>query len=543
MGNLMRKISVILFLATLVGTCTTFAEQLDNDFNPEPVIHDNPNQLQSIPLLQSLKNIKNNQEFRAPYVQDLKNHNAVRSLFVESQNLPMVDIQLTFNAGSARDLEIGQGLYGLSNMAANLMDEGTEKYNAYQIINAFEQSGAQFSIQAYRDMFIVHLRVLSDPKKLEPALSMMLEVLNHATFKNNSINLAVSNTQVGQKQLKESPSRLMSIKFYREVYGAHPYAQPITGTNGGLKKITSDDLKQFRDQFIVAQNMNIAITGKLTTKEARSLSKRISAHLKQGKKAQPLALPQPKTTLNIVHIPYDSSQGHVMFGQLGTTRNDPDRLALEIANRMFGGGGFNSILMQELRIKRGYTYGAYSSFSFSQAPGTFSFSYSTRQDQLIESIKVAYQALTQFVQQPIDREQLEETKAGMLRAFPNNYSSNRAINAQLGSLGFYGHPADYLDEYPKLLEKITAEDVQNAVRKHLHPEQMTLIVVSKELNKTNLKDILLNHQQSEPLSPKDSAPLISSQPIQTIAQPKAEVDAPAQSQNDKPALTSNTAPY
>ena len=83
-------------------------------------------------------------------------------------------------------------------MVANLMDEGTEKYNAYQIINAFEQSGAQFSIQAYRDMFIVHLRVLSDPKKLEPALSMMLEVLNHATFKNNSINLAVSNTQVGQ---------------------------------------------------------------------------------------------------------------------------------------------------------------------------------------------------------------------------------------------------------------------------------------------------------------------------------------------------------
>ena len=147
------------------------------------------------------------------------------------------------------------------------------------------------------------------------------------------------------------------------------------------------------------------------------------------------------------------------------------------------------------------------------------------------------------MQQPIDREQLEETKAGMLRAFPNNYSSNRAINAQLGSLGFYGHPANYLDEYPKLLEKITAEDVQNAVRKHLHPEQMTLIVVSKELNKTNLKDILLNHQQSEPLSSKDSAPLISSQPIQTIAQPKAEVDAPAQSQNDKPALTSNTAPY
>ena len=126
---------------------------------------------------------------------------------------------------------------------------------------------------------------------------------------------------------------------------------------------------------------------------------------------------------------------------------------------MLGGSGFNSVLMKELRVKRGYTYGAYSSFSFSQVPGTFSFSYSTRQDQLPRQHTNCSSGFS-FVQQPIDQKQLEETKAGMLRAFPNNYSSNANINAQLGSIGFYNQTADYLTEYPKLLEKITAQDIQ-----------------------------------------------------------------------------------
>lgn len=157
---------------------------------------------------------------------------------------------------------------------------------------------------------------------------------------------------------------------------------------------------------------------------------------------------------------------------------------------MFGGGGFNSILMQELRVKRGYTYGAYSSFSFSQAPGVFSFSYSTRQDQLMDSIKVAHKAFADFIQKPIDRKQLEDTKAGMLRAYPNNYSSNASINSQLGLLGFYGQPADYLSQYPKLLARLSVEDVEKALRKHLHADNMTIVVVAPSLNQDELQSIL-----------------------------------------------------
>ena len=223
-----------------------------------------------------------------------------------------------------------------------------------------------------------------------------------------------------------------------------------------------------------------------------------------------------------------------MMGHLGTTRFDPDRLALEVANQMLGGSGFNSVLMKELRVKRGYTYGAYSSFSFSQVPGTFSFSYSTQQDQLLDSIQVAHQALVNFVQQPIDQKQLEETKAGMLRAFPNNYSSNANINAQLGSIGFYNQTADYLTEYPKLLEKITAQDIQNAIRKHLHPERLTIIVVNEKLDKQALEAAL--NQNLLPDTAKLPAPSIEQIPKTIIAPPAKEaIDVPVSFPTDAPA--------
>ena len=148
----------------------------------------------------------------------------------------MVDIQLTFNAGSARDQEIAKGLFGLSSTAAKLMREGTDKYTAAQVASVFDATGAQFSVQAYRDMFVVRLRTLSDPKN-GTCFGHDDGSSQNATFKPSSIQLALSNTQVGQKQLQENPSKLMDIRFYRALYGQHPYAEPITGTIGSTKKL------------------------------------------------------------------------------------------------------------------------------------------------------------------------------------------------------------------------------------------------------------------------------------------------------------------
>ncbi len=491
----MKKLALI----CTISCCSNAWAEID--LHTDEPTEDTSTQLQSMKSLQSLKSIPLNAEAQAPLVHDLKNRHNVRTLFVETQDLPMVDIQLTFDAGAARDGEIESGLSGLSTMAAKLMREGTQKYTAQQIAAVFDETGAQFSVQSYRDMFVVRLRTLSDPKKLETALRMLLEVLKNSTFKPHSIGMVVSNTQVGQKQLKENPSRLMDIQFYRTVYGAHPYAEPISGTIGSTKKITSEHLKKFRDQFLVAQNMNIAITGKLTAKQALALSERISTGIRQGQAAQDLSQPQANKDFVIRHLPYSASQAYVTMGHIGPARATKDKLALDIANRMFGGGGFNSVLMQELRVKRGLAYSAYSSFVFSQAPGIFSLKFSTREDQLFESIQVAHQAMIKFVNEPIDTQRLAETKAGMLRSFPNYYSSNASMNSVLGSMGFYHEPNDYLSGYAERLSKITAEDVQKAVRTHIQPAHLNLVILTSQLDQNALKTMLQQNLNTSHTTP------------------------------------------
>lgn len=191
------KIPLFVCISLLYSPLNHAEVELDNHDETDAVIDDSV--LKANSTLQSLKNLDKHQQYQAPFVQDLSNNQKVRTLFVSATDLPIVDIQLTFNAGSSQDEALGKGLYGMANMAAKLITEGTDQYTAKEIASTFEGLGAQFSVTAYRDMFVVRLRVLSDPEKLNPAINTMLHVLNHAQFNPSGLNLVLNNTKVGQK--------------------------------------------------------------------------------------------------------------------------------------------------------------------------------------------------------------------------------------------------------------------------------------------------------------------------------------------------------
>lgn len=460
-------------------SCITLAEVRIHEDHAIPI-----EQLQSIQNLTSLQNIRLVED-QLPKVQALKT--PIPTFFVESPSLAMVDVQINFNAGSARDHEIMAGLTGLAHSTARLMHEGTSQYSAEQLAIAFEDLGAQVSFSVSRDVFTVKLRSLSNPETLNQAIELVLHVINQATFEKDGLSRMVDNHKVGQKQLQENPSRLLGIAFNRALYAQHPYAEPITGTLGSLQKISPTSMHAFRDKFLVANNANLAITGQLSTQQATALADKIARALRTGQKAAPLATAPLQSSIRIQHLPSSSTQAHVIMGHLATTRHDPDRLALQVANRMLGSGGFNSILMQELRVKRGYTYGASSQFSFSQTTGSFSLSYSTREDQLMDSILIAHKVLVDFVRKPIDPQQLADTKAGMLLAFPRSLASNADINSQLAALGFHSESKDYLQHYRLALEKIDAKQVQDAIQRWIHPDRLTVMVAAPSLDKKALQ--------------------------------------------------------
>ena len=490
----------------------TTSSDIQSDSDTGEVIQSNENNptanIASLPYLQSLHDLQQH-PYQAPQVQELFSKNGVRTLLVESKQLPIVDIQLTFNAGSARDESISKGLNGLANLTARLLNEGTSTQTANDIAQGFERLGAQYSAQAYRDMFVVRLRVLSDEKRLEPALNQLIFLLKDAQFPQGSIDRILNNAQVGQKQVKENPKRSMSVRFYRAIYGDHPYAQPSTGTIQSLKRIKSEDIQAFKNQYLVANNLNIAITGNVNRQQAQQMIDLLTEQISTGESAPTLPEAEALEKAQIIRIPFNSSQAHVMIGQVGIRRDDPDRFALEVGNEIFGSGGFQSLLMQELREKRGLTYGASSNLSSMQSQGLFYIQYSTQREQLLESLNITYDTLLKFLHQPLATAQVEESKRGLIRAFPLLLRSNANINSQLGAIGFYGLPSNYLSQYQQYISAVSAEDVQQAWQKHIHPEKFLTVLAGKDISTSEVAELyeklLAPYQQLAPSQKTDDA--------------------------------------
>jgi zinc protease len=429
--------------------------------------------------LDSLKTFENISQLRTPTVQEFKTQSGTRVLFVEAPELPIIDVKLVFDAGSARDGELKSAQYGLASLTAQLLDEGTSTQTTDQISENFERLGAQFGSAAYRDMFTVNLRTLSDSNLLNPAVDQLLSILKDAQIPQTSYDRVMQQNRLGLAQQKESPSTTASIRFWQELYGKHPYAQPSTGTLASIELIKPADIRKFKDTYLVAKNLNIAIVGQMDLEQAKALAERITQSLPQGQHAKPLPTPVA-TVARTVYTPFDSTQTHILMGEIGVARNNPDLPALTLSNEVFGGGDFSAILMKELREKRGLTYGAYSGFSPMHSNGPFMINYSTRTDQMDESLRVAKQALRDYQQKGVTADRFNEAKTGILNSYPLSLSSNSNIASQLAAMGFYGLANSYMADYPKQIEDVTPEAAHQAFVHYVNPDKMLVVVVGKE---------------------------------------------------------------
>ena len=441
-------------------------------------------EITSLKHLDSLKTLEKISQLKTPTVQEFKTQSGTRVLFVEAPELPIVDVKLVFDAGSARDGELKAGQYGLASLTAQLLDEGTSTQTTDQISANFERLGAQFGAAAYRDMFTVNLRTLSDSDLLNPAVDQLLSILKDAQIPQTSYDRVMQQSRIGLAQQKDSPATTIAIRFMQELYGKHPYAQPTTGTLASIDLIKPADIRQFKDTYLVAKNLNIAIVGQMNLDQAKALAERITQSLPQGQHAR--ALPTPDATVaRDVYVPFDSTQTHIRIGEIGVTRDNPDLPALTLGNEVFGGGDFSAILMKELREKRGLTYGAYSGFSAMHSNGPFAISYSTRTDQMDESLRVAKQALRDYVQKGVPVDKLNDAKTGILNSYPLSLSGNSSIASTLSAMGFYGLANTYMADYPKQIEAVTPEAAHQAFVRYVNPDKMLVVVVGKEKPKAD----------------------------------------------------------
>ncbi|MCW8841750.1 MAG: insulinase family protein [Gammaproteobacteria bacterium] len=425
------------------------------------------------PLLLALLSIGGNAALAVPDIQHWRTDNGARVYFVEAPELPMVDIRVVFDAGAAR----GGGLPGLAMLTNGMLEEGAGGLDADTIARRFASLGARFSASSHRDMATAGLRSLTKPELLQPAMETFALLLSQPDFPAAALERVRKQMLTGLQHEEQQPDEIASKAFYRTLYGDHPYASPPGGTRASIEAISRDDVEAYYRRYYVGANATVAIVGAVDRGQAMQLAEQAVGGLKTGHPAETLHPVASLQEAQREHIDHPSSQTHVLMGQPGVSRGDPDYFPLYLGNHILGGSGLVSRISEEVREKRGLSYSAYSYFSPMRAKGPFVLGLQTRNETAGKALQVLRDTLVDFRSEGPTGEELEAAKRNITGGFALKVDSNSDILGYIAMIGFYQLPLDYLERFNERVEAVTAAQIRDAFRRRVNPETMVTVTV------------------------------------------------------------------
>jgi len=419
------------------------------------------------------------QALAAPAIQSWTTANGARVLFVPAPEIPMLDVRVVFDAGSARDGDKP----GLMTLVNSLLTEGAGEWDADSIAERLDGVGAQLQTGSLRDMAWVSVRTLTQKAARETALETMTQILGAPTFEPGELERLRESMLASLRQSEQSPGSVAKKAFYRSVYGDHPYAIDMQGTRTSVEGLRRDDVVAAYQRYYVAENAVIAIVGALDRQAAEAVALQVSSGLKTGQAAPPLPVVETLSGSQLRRLSFPSSQSHIYAGQPGMQRGDPDYFPLYVGNHVLGGSGLVSILTEEVREKRGLSYSVYSYFLPMHRPGPFMMALQTKNEQAEEALQVMMDTLRKFVGEGPSEEELDAAKRNITGGFPLRIASNAKIAEYLAVIGFYGLPLDYLDTFNDNVNAVTVAQVKDTFQRRVRPDSLVTVILGRSAEK------------------------------------------------------------
>ncbi|PLC05972.1 peptidase M16 [Variovorax sp. RO1] len=408
--------------------------------------------------------------------------NGAKVYLVSTNALPIVDVQVDFDAGSRRD---PAAQAGLASTSAAMVEKGVRAgrngepaLDQNALGEAWADLGASFDVSAGTDRTSYTLRTLSDPALLTKAVALAAREIGEPSFPDDIWPRERERINAAIKEANTKPATVVGRAFAQAVYGTHPYGQEVTEET--LARIDTAAMRQRYEQLILPCRAKLSIVGAVTRAEAEALATTLLSRLPSPAACAPLPAIAPVVALTAPkdeRIAFDSAQAHVFIGQPGYPRQDPDHFALTLGNYVLGGGGFVSRLTEEVREKRGLAYSVYSGFAPGLDAGAFRIGFQTRPDQADAATKVSREELAKFVAEGPTEKELKAAKDNLIGGFPLLLDSNRKLIGNVANIAWYGLPLDYLDTWTARMNAVTAADIKAAFGRKLQPQRMVTVVV------------------------------------------------------------------
>jgi zinc protease len=400
---------------------------------------------------------------------------------VESPGVPMVDVRIDFDAGGRRDPAEQAGLaavsVGMMTKGLRAGADGAPALDENALGEAWADLGAHFGGSDASDFVSFQLRTLSDADLLARALALAARQLAEPAFDAAVWQRERARLAAALREANTRPGTVAAHAFNAAVYGSHPYGQEVTEQT--LARIEVADMQRWHARYLRPCYARVSIVGAVTRAQADALATQLLQRLPAGGCASlpPVPEVQPLAQAIEQRIPFDSAQAHVLIGQPGFRRDDPDYFALTVGNYILGGGGFVSRLSTEVREKRALSYSVYSSFSPGLHAGAFTIALQTRPDQAEQAVRLAHEVLRRFVAEGPTAAELKAAKDNLIGGFALRIDSNRKLLDNVAHIAAHGLPLDYLDTWTQQVAKVTAADIRAAFARKLQPERMVTVVV------------------------------------------------------------------
>ena len=406
-------------------------------------------------------------------IQEITSPQGTSAWLVEDHTIPFVALDIRFQGGTSIDPE---GKRGAVYFMTGLLEEGAGDLDAQAYAQQAEALAAQISFSSYRDSVAISAQFLSQNR--DEAADLLRDALVAPRFDESAIERVRTQILSIIESHQQDPNELAAQAFNAQAYGEHPYASPEQGTLATIAAMTRGDLVAAHRAALTRDRVFIGAAGDITAEELGVLIDRLIGDLP----AEGPALPGPAEYAlegGITVVDYPTPQSVTIFGHEGIERTDEDFFPAFVLNQILGGGGFQSRLMNEVRVNRGLTYGIYSYLSLADWQPMLLGQFSSSNNLVAEAIEVTRSIWQDMAENGVTEEELEAAKLYMTGAYPLRFDGNGTIAGILAGMQQDGMPTEYINTRNDRVNAVTMEDIRRVAARLLQPDGLRFVVVGQ----------------------------------------------------------------
>jgi zinc protease len=392
---------------------------------------------------------------------------------VQEESIPFVALELRFKGGASLDMP---GKRGATNMMVALLEEGAGDLDSRAFAERAESLAASFQFDVGDDAVSISARFLTENQ--DEALALLRDAITDPRFDQSAIDRVKAQIVSGIRSDAQDPDSIVGAEFDSMVFGDHPYGSAIEGTKESVAALTQDDLFEAHQGALARDRVYVGAAGDVSPDELAQMLDKLLGGLPETGAPQPADV-DVETEAGVTVVPFDVPQSVAIFGHEGLARDDPDFFAAYVLNEIFGGGGFEARLMEEVREKRGLTYGVYSYLVPKDHAALYLGRVSSANDRIAEAIEVIRDEWRKMAENGVTEEELASAKTYLTGAYPLRFDGNAAIANILVGMQMDDLPLDYVKTRNDKVEAITLEDIKRVAQRVLKPDALRFVVVGQ----------------------------------------------------------------